>query len=125
MNYYFSISMTGDARQDGGRHSQLSRALQSWEERRAPERGCWDGELGLDSALQEPMGVKMTEERSSGSTGCRWDHLGDGDQRSPLSPRTVPRATRAPGVDSTSATVSCANAMATQTCATRRPGPAQ
>ena len=33
-------------------------ALESWEkERRAPERGCWAGELGLESPLQEPVGV--------------------------------------------------------------------
>lgn len=40
-------------------------------------------------------------------------------------PRTAPPATRAPGVDSTLATASCVNAMVTQTCATRRPGPAR
>lgn len=40
-------------------------------------------------------------------------------------PRTVPRATHALGVGSTSAIVSCVNAMATRTCATQRLGPAR
>lgn len=44
----------------------------------------------------------------------------------PLSPpRTAPQATHALGVDSTLATVSCVNAMATRTCATQRLGPAR
>lgn len=39
--------------------------------------------------------------------------------------RTVPPATRALGVGSTLATVSCVNATATQTCATQRLEPAR
>lgn len=70
------------------------------------------------------LGWRATGGRGFWSVGSRWDHSGDRDQPSSL-PRTVPQATRALAVGSTSATVSCVNATATQTCATQRRGPAR
>ena len=131
VNYDFSkFRVAGDARQDGDRHCPSFHSVEKLSTktgRKVPREDAGEEGRAWDFPTKSQWESRLWREageRRFWSIGSRWDHFRDRNQPSSL-PRTVPQAIHALAADSTSATVSCVNATATQTCATRRPGPAR